>query len=300
MADLIDSTRAKYNLGGTTINSSNLTTSANENTTLAALITACSKAIKKFCRREFDSQTFDELYDGNASVRLALKQFPIISVARVAYGPTTVLRITNTSTSNQRATVALGASGLSLVRAASGTVTTDTSIVWATYTTIATVAAAVNALGNGWAATIPDSQFNNWASADLRAVQGALNAKDVYADIRLHTNELSGYEIDQAKGIIYLDSWSDIVSFFDDCDVPNWGGGRHYWRVIYTAGFATVPEDVQEACAQWVSERFWLTKRDPGVMNTFASGTGTSYSEGLGVMPGSVQAMLGPYIKRTL
>jgi hypothetical protein len=46
---------------------------------------------------------------------------------------------------------------------------------------------------------------------------------------------------------------------------PGWGGGINYWRVIYTAGYATVPEDVQEACAQWVAALFWQSKRDPGL-----------------------------------
>src|SRR5438309_5582910 len=111
MADLITTARAKYNLN-------NLSTTAAEDTTLAALVTACSKAIRRYCKREFDSQQFDELYDGTDQPRLPLRQFPVVSVARVAYDPVAALRVTNTSASNQRATVAVTATGLTLTRVA--------------------------------------------------------------------------------------------------------------------------------------------------------------------------------------
>ena len=80
MADLITSARAKYNLN-------NLSTTSDEDATIAALVTACSKAIRKYCGREFDSQQFDELYSGSGHDRLLLRQFPIVSIARVAYAP---------------------------------------------------------------------------------------------------------------------------------------------------------------------------------------------------------------------
>src|SRR5438093_356554 len=177
MADLITTARAKYNLD-------NRTTTAAEDTTLAALVTACSKAIKKYCAREFDSQSFDELYAGSGAELLLLAQFPIISVARVAYEPTTVLRVQNNSSANQRATVAITSTGLTLVRVASGTTTTDTSVTWAGNATLSAVASAVTALGNGWSASVADSSYNNRASADP-SVHGAFNDKDVDAEPEL-------------------------------------------------------------------------------------------------------------------
>src|SRR5256714_4958793 len=112
MSDLITSARAKYS-----INQSSFT--AAEDTTISALVTAVSKAVRSYCRRQFDSQSFDELYSGTGNEYLLLKEYPILSVARVAYNPRTVLTIKNTSSSNQRATVAVTSTGLTLVRVAS-------------------------------------------------------------------------------------------------------------------------------------------------------------------------------------
>jgi hypothetical protein len=285
MGDLITSARAKYNLN-------NMTTTAAEDTTIAALVTACSKAIKKFCGREFDSQQFDELYPGNGYTRLLLRQFPVISVSRVAYAPTTVLRIRNTSASNQRATVAVTSSGLSLTRVASGTSTTDTSVTWAGNATLSAVATAVNALGNGWTATVADASYNNRASADHRAILGAFDAMNVDADLTIHLRELTSFDVDTDRGILILGG--ALVAL---CDVlPLWSGGRNAWRVVYTAGYATVPEDVQEACAQWVAALFWQTKRDPGLVHENIPGVLARWP--FTAMPAGVRAMLLPYKDR--
>jgi hypothetical protein len=287
MADLITSTRAKYN-----INQSSFT--SDENSTISALITACTKAISKFCRRNFDTQSYDELYNGTGDRRLALRQFPVVSVARVAYGPIPVLRVSNTSPSNQRATVAVTATGLSLTRVAAGIASTDTSVTWASYPTLAQVAAAVNALGNGWSAVVADGAFASRASADLRAPQGALNAMNVQAPLLLHAQELTGYDLDTDRGwLIRGPASAEMLDAFDDPLPPTWFGGINFWRVVYTAGFATVPEDVQEACAEWVAALFWQTKRDPGLAREAIPGMVSR--EALGQMPAGVRALLLPY-----
>lgn len=275
MADLITTARAKYNLAQSSF-------SAAEDTTIAALVTACSKAVRRYCRREFDSQAFDELYNGDGQERLLLRQHPVISVARIACAPTTVLRVTNTSASNQRATVAVASTGLTLVRVASGTTSTDTSVTWAGNATLSAVAAAVNALGNGWSASVPDATHNNRAAADLRAVQGALNALNVQAELRLHMVELSSYAIDAAHGWLLR---SDGLT--------SWTGGANYWRVLYTAGHATVPEDVQEACAEWVAALYWQTKRDPGLLQEVVPGVLARTAER--DVPRHVRALLLPH-----
>jgi hypothetical protein len=97
MADLITRARALYNLA-------NPATTADENTTLDALVSACSAVIEKYCRRDFVQAAYDELYSGNGDRRLFLRQYPIVSVQSVRYRPVTVLKIINNDTvTNQQA-----------------------------------------------------------------------------------------------------------------------------------------------------------------------------------------------------
>jgi len=249
MANLITADRARAN-----INQSSF--SSGEDDTIDTLVAAVSQAVRNYCRREFDAQSFDELYCGSGNRLLLLKQYPIVSVSRVAVSPAVVLTIRNSSSSNQRATVSVTSTGISLVRVASG-VSSMSSVTFAGNVTLSAVKDAVNALGNGWSASVTDSRYELWASSDLRAVQGALNAKDFDAPLRIHLEELSNYSVDTALGMLI---WEP-----DCADGVGWSEGRDNYRVIYSAGYATVPEDVQEACAQWVAALFWQTKDNPAV-----------------------------------
>ena len=295
MADLIDSTRAKQAIG----TQSSFT--SDETTLIGVLITAASKAIKRYCRREFDSQTFHELYDGHGHARLQLRQFPIISVSRVATTPTKVLEITNTSSTVQRATVALTSTTLSLVRVASGSSTTSTlTLADADKDTIGELATAVTAVGSGWAGSVPDTTYSNWASADLLSVQGALNAKDpAVAGLYLHVEELSAYEVDAERGwLIY--GQANTAPAHPHEGTNGWPIGMRNIRVSYVAGYSTVPEDIQEACAQWVANLYHQARRDPGLSQDQVPGaySRTSYLSLHGV-PKIIQALLAPHVNLT-
>ena len=146
MPDLIDLDRALDNLN-------NLATTDDQNTTLSALITAVSCAIEKYCWRSFFDTSYDELYPGSHRCELLLRHYPLLAVERVAFLPVGVVRITNSSPSNQRATVKVTATGIELINVASG-VPATTDIAFSAQPTLAALAAAVNGLGGGWSALV--------------------------------------------------------------------------------------------------------------------------------------------------
>jgi hypothetical protein len=261
-------------------NLNNLATSSDENDTLDALIAAASAAIENYCWRTFAVTMYDELYPGNDRRDLVLRHYPLVAVERVAYAPSPVMRVTNTSASNQRATVKVTATGLELIRVASGVSTTST-ITFASQPTLTGLAAAITALGNGWSASIINPTDNLRASADLRALQGAFQALNINANLKLHTSELSNFVVDAERGCV---THGDGVGFH---------GGLHYWRIIYSAGYSAVPDEVQEACAEWVAQLFWQTKRDPGLASESVPGAFARTI--LRDMPASVKLLVGPY-----
>jgi hypothetical protein len=273
MADLITRARALYDLN-------NRATTSDENTTLDALVTAVSRAVENYCWRTFAITSYDELYPGNHARELVLRNYPTVAIERVAFGPMPVLSITNTSASNQRATVKVTATGLDMIRVASGVSTTST-INFADQPTLSALASAVTALGNGWSALAPDPADNLRASADLRALQGAFAAQNVNADLKLHTSELSSFSVDAQRGC--LTRGDGLV----------WDGGLHHWRIIYSAGLSAVPDAVQEACAEWVVQLFWQTKRDPGLASESIPGASSRVI--LRDMPPTVKLLLAPY-----
>ncbi|MCS7045113.1 MAG: hypothetical protein NZO58_02030, partial [Gemmataceae bacterium] len=195
-----------------------------------------------------------------------------------AYGPEVVLRVRNLSAANQRATVQVMSTGLVLTRVVAGASATDT-VAFADNATLADVARAIQALGHGWSAALAAAEFAELASADLRALQGAFPARDQPAELRLHLHEAEDYLSDPARGWLIRPG--------------GWPGGPQAWRIVYTAGFAAVPDDVQEACAQWVAQLFWQTKRDPGLAQETVPGS--IAREPLRVVPVGVQTLLAPY-----
>ncbi len=274
--------RAKYNLPAAT---------TADDRTIDALIGAVSAAIQKHCRRTFALSRYDEVLDGTCEERLLLREYPIQAIESIRYSPQSVLEVQNTQTAtNQQARVAVTSAGLELVRVASGTLTRDTSVTFASFPTLAAVAAAVTALGSGWAARVASAEFDLFASQDLwvapsfgdaQQSQGAVDCRGRYAGLRLHVSELGDYGWD-ARGWLHR--------------ACGWEGGAGYWRVQYTAGYQEMPEDVQEACAAWVSVLFEQTKHDPSLATLAVPGmVSQTWTQPRVQPPTRIAALLAPY-----
>src|SRR6516225_7912754 len=102
--DLITLARAKQDIQSITDTS--------QDALLTTLITAVSRAIEKYCRRDFVQTQYDELYNGNGDRRLLLRQYPLLSVQSVRYRPVTVLKIQNNLANTPIARVAVTSTGL--------------------------------------------------------------------------------------------------------------------------------------------------------------------------------------------
>jgi hypothetical protein len=263
--DLITNARARSALP------SAATTGADD-TAINNLITACSKVIHRYCKRFFIQLTYDELYNGHGQRSLVLRNYPLVSVQSVRYRPVTVLKIQNSLANTPQARVEVIQNGLRLTRVTSGVTTTDTSITWAGNLTILAVQNAVSALGSGWSAV--GQGYDQWPSADLYtpngisgandpgvACQGALTAAGQFAELKMHTYELAGYQINERQGwLLRAIPYTDPELLHPEDLI--WPVGINNFRVQYTAGYPTIPEDVQEACAQLVAYHFRLGPRE--------------------------------------
>jgi hypothetical protein len=303
--DLITLARAYQDLSGV----------SGVDSTINSLITVCSEAIEKWCRRRFVSTAYDELYDGDGNPRLLLRQYPIQKVDSCRYRPVTVFKITNNTTANVQARVQVTSAGLTLIRVNAGVKTTDSSVTFAGNVTLTAVANAINALGNGWSAqAIGDStNYGSWPSADLYVPgsygdtlegsgvlqsQGALQCvAGSFAELKLHTYELQGYQWDSRGWLLRAIPYTDPELLHpEDLIFPV---GINNFRVQYTAGFTTVPEAVQEACAKWVAYHYYQTLRDPSLLNQVsAGGTVSSWGPVFSARaqpPADVRMLLAPY-----
>ena len=295
--DLINLDRARQNLP----NASNADEPA-----IATLVTAATLAVQRYCRRDFASQAYDELYNGTGDRRLVLREYPLVSLQSVRYRPVTVLKVQNTDTAtNQQARASVTSTGLTLLRVASGVKTTNT-LTFSGNVTLTALAAAVTALGSGWTAQVI-GDYANWPSADLYCPngpsgaggtnpdgQGALTAWGQNAELKMHTYELAGYQFDQRRGwLLRAIPYTDPELLHPEDLI--WPVGINNFRVQYTAGFATVPEDVQEACAELVATWFQQRGRDLSLQEEETASTYRYRAETFDQLPRRIQALLRPY-----
>jgi hypothetical protein len=220
---------------------------AADNSVMTDIVQAASDLIEKWCNRTFASTTYDELYDGQGTFNLLLDNYPVISIDRVMFSPTQVLLIRNTDTGVSRASFRLDGDAssppvpntLTLTSVKNGVVTTNTITIEGNNSilTYGDLATAINAFSaDGWTAQALGI-YGTWAVADVRPPQG-------------------GFECHwQGASYLYQHMWG-VPAFNQNPEIGElvspigFDRGYQNYRVIYTAGFATVPTPVQQACAE--------------------------------------------------
>jgi len=185
---------------------------------------------KVYCRRTFESASYKERYDGSGTQYLMLKNIPITALSRISIGTVDVMEVKNSSQYTS-ASISVGSSGITLYKDD----VEDTSIIFATYQTMTAVATAINALGNGWSASVVNSVYNNYKSSELIEVMGlnCLWSESAYLQVP-----------DVPERDFSLDPLSGGLCF--DFRVPK--GTRNVF-VRYVAGYSssTMPDDLKLA-----------------------------------------------------
>jgi hypothetical protein len=256
-----------------------------EDAKLAPLITAASRAVEQYCDREFLQTDRVEYYDGRDSWRygyLSLDQCPIIKLTRIATSPLCVLTVTNASTTISAPQVRVDSTSLILTwYDADGAAQTST-LTLASYGTVTLLAAAINAVGSSWAATV-SAGYSTWPVALITRPQGALNAAD-------------GAEIvSYAEGM----SFNRVVS--DDCVATVYGSFPAGYRTVevrYTSGYATIPDAVQQAVCAVVSAMYHTATADPTLKSETIGDYSYTNADGGGfslIIPDDAKALLMKY-----
>jgi hypothetical protein len=251
---------------------------------------AVADAIRRHCRRDFQAQPYDELHHGHGCRELLLCHFPVLAIERVSRNPGPVLEVTNSSSSNQVASVRVTQTGVELARIASGTYVLDTSVTFASYTTMTALTTAVAALGNGWDARLASAAYAGYPALDLFP-QGAFGCRNGWVGLQAHLEDLSDFDCERETGCLY----HNHPELPDDHDFSVWPGGPNHYRVRYTAGFEVVPESIQEAAAEWVAMLYWLARRDPAVQSEAVTSAGSKFF--LTQVPPHLRTLLAPYRK---
>lgn len=239
-----------------------LSTSA-QDTTLERLIDAATARIETWCGRQFLARDRVEMLNGDSRT-LRLRHYPVNSIRFVGYGRESALIIASTDSTDILASVSVGAAAphTSATKVILTRTNTDESVVTleyalATYGTIRELAVQI-ASDAGWSAT----NLTDGPTKYLHT-QGPQDARQGSVTLTWPSQRASRFNVDMALGVLvmpvgYRDrEWSDE---FDDVE-------DHFQTVIvdYNAGFATVPDDVGQACIELVAAAYRARFRDANV-----------------------------------
>lgn len=230
-----------------------------DNAILTDMLNACSEVIERYCNRTFAATAYDELYDGQGYPNLFLNNYPIIQVDRVAYNPVNVLQVRNTDQAASRASFRMDAdsstpprpNNLYLVSVKNGVTTTRTIALSGTVT-LNDLATAINGYSaDGWAAQAL-GVYGTWPVADLWPYQGGKECRWFgNAYLNLHSWNL--------PELTYRAETGELVS------AMGFGRGYQNFRVLYTAGYSTIPNPIQQACADLAASVYNQRGQNPAL-----------------------------------
>jgi hypothetical protein len=194
---------------------------------------AVEEWLQSYCGRTFGSTVYKERYDGSGSNKLILNQYPVISIERLALSAVDAVRI-RCSGATTHAVVSVNSKGIVLRKDG----VSNSTVLFATYTTLATVIAAINLI-SGWEATIESSTYNSYSSTELLEKMGLFCKGTSWAYLSIPYEAEASFDVDSARGIITLYGLINTVP-----NSPGFPVGIRNIFVDYTAGYSTIPEDV--------------------------------------------------------
>lgn len=207
------------------------------NRLMAATVDATG-LIEQFCHRRFDSTNYTERLNGNGQYQIVLGNYPVTAISRFAVDLMSVvsLQFSDTSGDSQSAYVNVTDTAIELVIIGGANAGT-TTLSKATYTTAATMAAAINATGKGWVANVTSNLYNNMPISDILTGY-ADYAWNVMTYLHSPGRRMGGFRADMSSGIIYTTYRIPLGNQNVFCD--------------YTAGYTenTMPNGLKSVCKQ--------------------------------------------------
>lgn len=201
-------------------------TGATDDALLTALATAVLSVWDNLTNKVWASTTHNEFYSTTIdSKNIFLENYPVTGILKFGYGASAVATVYNT---NQFSTASMAVTSVGIGLILDGVA--DDTVIFATYTTVSSVVAAINALGSGWTATVSGG-YGELKSTEIVPSAGQNCINSTYAYLDISGTYVSDYSLVAKTGQINypLGFFSGInevyisyVAGYTDGNVPPW------------------------------------------------------------------------------
>lgn len=254
-------------------------------TEVLTLRDAIETYIQKECRRTFASTTHTlERYDGTDSQYLYLRNYPITNVSQLSIGTQDGIYVWNTSTETL-ATVSVTSTGVVLNKDG-----TSNTLLFSNFTTLSSMASGISSSGSGWQAQVSSTEFSSYKSTQLIKRFGASAINSNYIYLQIPSDPLYDFEVYENEGKIYYG--------------PGFYFGSNNVFITYTAGYSTIPSDIQYLVKMTVKYNYNLSQNNSMGLSSYKIGDisytfdkGSNSSDNFSV-PKEVSPIMTKYKKR--
>ena len=209
---------------------------------LERCIDRATAIIESHCDRKLKARTFFDFLmpEGDRTVRT--EEFPIVSIDTIAFGSQTSFSVSSdTASSDVVATVGFDGLTLRLYKVESDGTTTTATLAATSYATTSALVTQINSSVSGWSATLTKNAYTR--SLYRFGGRGVIDAE---AQLEFPRDNVSEYRVDFESGRIHItaDRFPGIRS--DNAQANRFPSGFFPVFVQYTAGFETVPDDLEQ------------------------------------------------------
>lgn len=211
---------------------------------------AADAALKRYCKRNLEASVLTEYYSGTGSRNLVLRQRPV-NVFSLSSTTTANSTTVTTTTTNLVAGMPVSGTGI----AAGTTVSTATGGT-VTLSTAATASGTVTLL-YGIEVRMDQTGYGGHGSSAFASTTVQTFGTDYILDL-----DESGTKSN--SGMLRRIAGSTSVIMPEDSDYdysslwarqgPVWPAGTRNIKVVYYAGYATIPEDLESVCLMWAAK----------------------------------------------
>lgn len=249
---------------------------------ITVAVNAAHEAICRYCDREFVATTYRHWIETDGGHYLRLRQYPLINLYRVALGHRNAIKAANTATGMTWASATITENGTLNLTVVGGASAGTSALTLSSYTSLALLGTAIDALGTGWASTIEyegDPQC-------LRPgyYSGQTSGANLY--LMLPDSDCVGFVPDTRTGMLH--------------HAAGWPRGDGAVFCHYQAGYSTIPSDLSAVCGSLACDLLYMQTSDPGLTSEKVGNITYQYSTATaGAALEPYKAALTPYRRMT-
>ncbi|KKN71421.1 hypothetical protein LCGC14_0421430 [marine sediment metagenome] len=258
------------------------------------LVNRATSALEAYCGHRFGEDTYRHIFDGDGTTSLFLPEFPVTKVSLLSVSLQDVIRVTNTSSDAWNAYVEVVESATDPSVSSTmncviqgGADDGSDALTLSSYT-LTSLVAAINALAKGWSATLNVSNWGIWDAPELLPNPG-LSCINKYAYVQTPYKSEIEFDIKGQRNPPYNGNVGELrlpVGFSE---------GKQNVVVRYTAGYPTVPDDLEQIAIDLINIYFRGRNKDLSVKSERLGDHSITHAEDARNIPKQIQVRLAPY-----